>query len=222
MANSAQLSKNNQNAQVWVNWGGNTERDFKTCIKEVFESLTTVYPQYQFIHLGKVNNQTLIESFNRYSPTHVTSLNGSDAGGCNPDGGVIYIKCADDKYMPVFIGENKHQDDNPGNALERAIKNIEFFKGILIAEDYFPYLININGPIVNDKKGSYFDRVTQVGGFMTINTVHVKSDPATPRLRPFTVLLDKEFDYDKVKTASLSIIAEAVDYLAGNDKLITV
>ena len=219
MANSAQLSKNNQNAKVWSNWKDNTEQDFKTCIKEVFDSLKVLYPNYRFIHKGKVNNQTLIESFNRYSPTHITSLNGSDVGGCNPDGGVIYVECKDKKFMPVFIGENKHQDDNPGNALERAIKNIEFFKGILIAEDYFPYLININGPIVNDKKGSYFDRVTQVGGFMTINTVHVKSDPTTPRLRPFTILLNKDFDYNTVKNTSLSIVEESINYLKNANKL---
>ena len=66
MANSAQLSKNNKNAQIWTNWGDNTEKDFKTCIREVFDSLTMLYPKYQFIHDGKVNNQTLIESFNQY------------------------------------------------------------------------------------------------------------------------------------------------------------
>ena len=219
MANSAQLSKNNQNAQVWTNWGDNTEKDFKTCIQEVFSLLPSVYPDYQFVHEGKVNNQILVESFKDYSPTHITSLNGSDSGGCNPDGGVIYVKCKDDKYMPVFIGENKHQEDNPGNALERAIKNIEFFKGVLISEDYFPYLINVNGPIVNDRKGSYFDRVTQVGGFMPINSVHVKSDPSTPRLRPFTIILNKEFDYDKVKDTSLAIIKESIDYLKNVNKL---
>jgi hypothetical protein len=219
MANSAQLSKNNKNAQIWTNWGDNTEKDFKTCIREVFDSLKMLYPKYQFIHDGKVNNQTLIESFNQYSPTHVTTLNGSNAGGCNPDGGVIYIKGVDGKLMPVFIGENKHQNDNPGNALERAIKNIEFFKGILISENYLPYLININGPIVNEKKGSYFDRVTQVGGFMTINTAHVKNNPATPRLRPFTIVLDKDFNYNKVRSLSLEIIQESIDYLKNVNKL---
>jgi hypothetical protein len=219
MANSAQLSKNNQNAKVWANWGDNTEKDFKVCIKEVFNSLSNTYPQYEFTHEGKTSNQTLVESYRQYSPAHTISLNGSDSGGCNPDGGVIYVKCNDGMFMPVFIGENKHQGDNPGNALERAIKNIEFFKGILIAEDYFPYLININGPIVNDTKGAYFDRITQVGGFMPINTVHVKSDPATPRLRPFTILLDKEFDYDKVKNTSLGVISEAIDYLKNTNKL---
>ena len=45
------------------------------------------------------------------------------------------------------------------------------------------------------------------------------SDPATPRLRPFTILLDKEFDYSKVKDTSLSIIAESIDYLKNTNKL---
>jgi hypothetical protein len=217
MANSAQLSKNNQNAQVWINWGENTERDFKSCIKEVFESLKEHYPAHEFVHKGSVNNETLMESFNRYSPSAARKLNGSNGGGSNPDGGVIYVRCKDDKWMPVFIGENKHQEDNPGNALERALKNITFFKNLLIAEDYFPYLINVNGPIVNDKKGSYFDRITQDGGFMPVNEVHVKSDPAKPRLRPFTFILDKEFDYEKVKLFSLQIIKESMDYLEGKE-----
>jgi hypothetical protein len=217
MANSAQLSKNNQNAQVWINWGENTERDFKSCIKEVFEGLKDLYPEREFVHKGSVNNETLMESFNRYSPSAARKLNGSNGGGSNPDGGVIYVRCKGDKWMPVFIGENKHQEDNPGNALERALKNITFFKNLLIAEDYFPYLINVNGPIVNDKKGSYFDRITQDGGFMPVNEVHVKSDPAKPRLRPFTFILDKDFDYEKVKLFSLEIINESMDYLEGKE-----
>lgn len=219
MANSAQLSKNNKNAQIWTNWGDNTERDFKTCIKEVFEQLSTVYLNYHFTHQGKVNNQTLIESFNHYDPSHTSILNGSNGGGCNPDGGVIYIKINNGKYMPVFIGENKHQEDNPGNAIERSLKNISFFKNLLINEDYFPYLLNINGPIVNDRKGSLFDRIAQDGGFMPINTVYVKNNPNTPRLRPFTIVLDKDFDYDKVKKISFEIIKESIDHLKNVNKL---
>jgi hypothetical protein len=219
MANSDQLSKNNKNAQIWTNWGDNTERDFKPCIEKVFETLPTVYPEYNFIHKKKVNNQTLIESFINYDPLHTSVLNGSNGGGCNPDGGVIYIKIKNEKYMPVFIGENKHQEDNPGNAIERSLKNISFFKNLLIAENYFPYLLNINGPIVNEKKGSLFDRIVQDGGFMPVNTVYVTSDPATPRLRPFTVTLDKEFDYDKIKNMSLEIIKKSIDYLKNANKL---
>ena len=219
MANSDQLSKNNKNAQIWTNWGDNTERDFKTCIEKVFEILPTVYPEYNFIHTKKVSNQTLIESFSNYDPLHTSVLNGSNGGGCNPDGGVISIKIKNGKYMPVLIGENKHQNDNPGNAIERSLKNISFFKNYLISEDYFPYILNINGPIVNDKKGSLFDRITQDGGFMQINTVYVKSNPKTPRLRPFTILLDKNFDLIKVRNTCFEIIKESINYLKNVNKL---
>jgi len=219
MANSAQLSKNNQNAQIWTNWKDNTERDFKSCIQDVFFTLKEKYPNFSFSHSGKVNNQTLVESFKKYSPLHQSKLNGSDAGGSNPDGGVIYIECKDKTLMPVFIGENKHQEDNPGNAIERSLKNISFFKNLLISEDYFPYLLNINGSIVNDKRGSLFDRISQDGGFMPVNTVYVKSSPESPRLRPFTIVLDKNFDYDKVKIMSFKIINESIEYLKNVNKL---
>ena len=219
MANSAQLSKNNKNAKVWTNWKDNTEKDFKSCIQEVFDTLNQIYPNLIFTHSGKVNNKMLIESFVNYSPAHKYSLNGSSSGGSNPDGGVIYVECKDKSLMPVLIGENKHQNDNPGNAIERSLKNISFFKNLLISEDYFPYLLNINGPIVNDKKGSLFDRISQDGGFMQINTVFVKSDPNTPRLRPFTIILDKTFDHNKVRSMSFDIINQSIDYLKNANKL---
>lgn len=219
MANSAQLSKNNKNAQVWTNWGDNTEKDFKSCIKNVFASLKDAYPDLKFTHSGKVDNATLLESFKKYSPAHNSVINGSNGGGSNPDGGVIYVECKDKSLMPVFIGENKHQEDNPGNAIERSLKNISFFKNLLISEDYFPYLLNINGPIVNDRKGSLFDRISQDGGFMPINTVYVRSNPATPRLRPFTIVLDKDFDYNRVTTMSFEIIKESINYLKNANKL---
>lgn len=219
MANSAQLSKNNQNAQIWTNWSDNSEGNFKTCILDVFNSLKTIYPDYEFVHKGKVNNQALIESFHKYAPAHATFLSGSTQGGSNPDGGVIYILCKDGSRMPVLIGENKHQEDNPGNAIERSVKNISFFKNMLINDNYFPYLLNINGPIVNDKKGSLFDRISQDGGFMTPNQVYVTNDPAAPRLRPFTIVLNSKFHYSQVKDMSMEIIKQSVEYLKTVDKL---
>lgn len=217
MANSAQLSLNNRNAQVWTNWNENTEKSFKICVADALEEAKQKY-DLEFTHIRKVNNVKLTETFATYSQGHESYMNGSNGGGSNPDGGVIYVKGKDSSY-PVFIGENKHQEDNPGNAIERSLKNISFFKNLLINEDYFPYLLNINGPIVNPRKGSYFDRISQDGGFMEVNKVFVKSNPATPRLRPFTILLDKDFDYDKVKQATLDIIDESISYLKSIDKL---
>ena len=222
MANSSQLSKNNQNAQVWANWDINTEASFKSCINNVYSEIKGIYSDFDFVHSSKVTNQTLIESFNNYAPTHATTLNGVNGGGSTPDGGIIYVKCKDASLMPVFIGENKHQEDNPGNAIERSLKNISFFKNLLISENYFPYLLNINGPIVNDRKGSLFDRIAQDGGFMPVNKVYVTNDPATPRLRPFTIILDKSFDFKKVKGMSLEIIDKSIEYLKNNDNIFAV
>jgi Restriction endonuclease EcoRI len=219
MASREQLSKNNQNAQVWTNWDTNTESDFKACVKHVFVNLKQLYPDLEFRHQGKVDNSTLVESFHRYAPDHQVSLNGSLIGGSNPDGGVIYVKCKADIWMPVLIGENKHQADNPGNAIERSIKNVSFFKNMLINEHYFPYLLNINGPIVNERKGSLFDRISQDGGFMQVNQVYVRSDPEKPRLRPFTIVLDQEFDYNKVLNFSLTIIKKSIEYLIETKRL---
>lgn len=217
MANSAQLSLNNRNAQVWTNWNENTEKSFKICISDAFEEIQQTYA-YEFVHKRKVLNTQLTESFSIYADNHQSYMNGSKGGGSNPDGGVIYVKGKDADY-PVFIGENKHQEDNPGNAIERSLKNISFFKNLLINENYFPYLLNINGPIVNDTKGSYFDRISQDGGFMQVNKVFVTNDPNTPRLRPFTILLHKEFDYKTVKQTTLEIVKQSIDYLKSIDKL---
>ena len=217
MATSAQLSVNNQNAQVWTNWSTNTERNFKSCVKEVFNNLNIIYPSLVFKHKSSVRNNILFESFTRYDNNHIIQA-GSDRGTARPDGGVILVQGTDTWY-PVFIGENKHQENNPGNAIERSLKNISFFKNYLITEDYFPYLISINGAIVNDSRKALFDRITQDGGFMPVNTVFVKSNPKTPRLRPFTVALDKEFNYDKIRDFTLKIISESLDYLLSNNKL---
>lgn len=219
MADSSQLSKNNQNGKIWENWSNNTERDFKSCISDVLNTIQSLYPEYSFYHVKSIKNASLIDIFKKHSSDHTPTLNGSNGGGCNPDGGVIFIQCKDGLDMPVLIGENKHQNDNPGNAIERSVKNIDFFKNFLIEENYFPYLININGGIVNPNKGSLFDRITQSGGFMAVNSVHVRSDSKTPRLRPFTVILDREFNYDKVKDLSLCIIKESIGYLKDANKL---
>lgn len=219
MANSQQLSLNNKNAKVWTNWHDNTERDFKSCIGAVFAAVQDKYPDHVFTHTGKVDNQLVLEQFQAYSPSHRAELNGSRGGGSNPDGGVISIQTKNMTKMPVFIGENKHQEDNPGNAIERSLKNISFFKNLLISENYFPYLLNINGPIVNERKGSLFDRITQDGGFMPVNQVFVCNDPERPRLRPFTVVLDQQFQFNKVFDMSMNIVDQSIQYLISTDRL---
>jgi hypothetical protein len=226
MATAAQLSKNNQNAQIWTNWGINTEKTFQTCTEDVFETVKLAYPQYKFKHTKIITNKELLDNLIEYAPLlSESAVHNGRNGNSRPDGGVIYVECKDGSWMIVLIGENKHQAANGGNAIERASKNIEFFKNMLIEYDYLPYHLNINGDIAIKKEddsyeyGTHFDRITQAGGFMPVNTVHVKSNPATPRIRPFTVTVNVEFDYAGVKDTSLKIIEESLDYLKHVNKL---
>jgi hypothetical protein len=213
MASSAQLSKNNQDARIWAHWDTNTERDLRGCIVQLFDNMSNVYPELEIRHQGTVDNQEILESLGRYKPGHIATLMGTERGSSRPDGGVISVKCIDGRWRPVLIGENKHQQDNPGNALERSLKNITFFKNLMIEEDYFPYLLNINGPIVNDRKGSLFDRIRQDAGFVPANQVHVLSDPAFPRLRPFTIWIQEEFDPIEVTGVAAEIIKQSISWL---------
>ena len=58
-----------------------------------------------------------------------------------------------------------------------------------------------------------------VGGFMPLNKVHVRNDPATPRVRPFTFLVNETFDYDGTQDAIMQIVKESIEYLNELNKL---
>ena len=219
MANSKQLSANNQGGRIRINDDINTESNFSNCVKNSFEQIKIKYPKLELTHIKSIRNTELVNILNEAGVKGEKKLLGGDKGGCSPDGGIFYVKCKDELLLPVFIGENKWQEDNPGNALERAVKNLVFFQHLLIKYDYFPYLINLNGSIVNDSKGTYFDRLTMVGGFMSLDTVYVKSDPTTPRIRPFTFTMSKEFNYNFVNKLILDIVDESISYLYDINKL---
>lgn len=220
MANSAQLSVNNANGGIQKNNKVNSEHSFRWCIDDVFTSLEELYPEYCFVHTKHLRSQDVYNSYTQYSRTHTGIINApTDKGGAKPDGGIIKVRCKDNSWLPVFIGENKFQNNNPGNAIERSLKNITFFKNYLINENYFPYLININGPIVCPEKMALLDRISQDGGFMEINKVHVLSDSAFPRIRPFTILTSCEFDYEAVSNSTLEIINISIEHLKNDNRL---
>ena len=179
----------------------------------LFAQLRAQHSDLRLAHAGSVKNSDIIASLARYDRTHLAEQLGND-GSSRPDGGIITVLCGDGLIRPLFIGENKHQQDNPGNALERSLKNISFFKNWMINEDYFPYLLNINGPIVNEAKGSLFDRIRQDAGFVPSNQVHVVSDPQKPRLRPFTIMIQREFDAQLVTETAAEIVRQSLAHLA--------
>lgn len=220
MASAEQLSIINRDGRIHINSGINTEKTFNDCVNETFNEIQNFYPQYTFSQKKNLKNTELLSVINE-SGFSVTSqvLNGGTAGGCSPDGGVYYITCNDDLRLPVFIGENKWQAANQGNALERSVKNIVWFQHYLVKYDYFPYLLNLNGTITTIDRGSYYDRISMVGGFMPLNKVHVRSDTATPRIRPFTFLVNEKFDYNAVQAVILQIVKESIGYLNEISKL---
>jgi len=220
MADSNQLRKNNLGGTVRKNDDINTESNFNSCVEKTFNDICNLYPNYTFKHEKSFLNTKLIETLDDANvPGEKILLGTGNSGKASPDGGIIYIKCSDNNWLPVFIGENKWQEDNPGNALERAVKNLVYFQLVLIKYDYFPYLINLNGGIVNESRGTYFDRITMVGGFMPINKVHVKSDPRSPRVRPFSFYMNKEFQFNAINKVIIDIINQSIEYLNEINKL---
>lgn len=220
MASSEQLSIINRNGQIHTNSGINTEKTFNDCVNDTFFKVLDTYPQYIFSQKKNLKNTELVSVLTEsgFCISNQT-LNGGSSGGCSPDGGLFYIICNDATVLPVFIGENKWQAANQGNALERSVKNIVWFQHYLVQYDYFPYLLNLNGTITTIDRGTYYDRISMVGGFMPLNKVHVRNDPATPRIRPFTFLVNEKFDYAATQNAILEIVKESIGYLNELGKL---
>lgn len=220
MASAEQLSIINRDGTIHKNNGINTEKTFNDCVNDTFHKVLELYPQYRFSQKKNLKNTELVSVLNEsgFNISNQT-LNGGTAGGCSPDGGVYYIGCDDATWLPVFIGENKWQAANQGNALERSVKNIVWFQHYLVQYDYFPYLLNLNGTITTIDRGTYYDRISMVGGFMPLNKVHVRNDPATPRIRPFTFLVNETFDYNGTQDAIMQIVKESIEYLNELNKL---
>ena len=47
----------------------------------------------------------------------------------------------------------------------------------------------------------------------------VCNDPERPRLRPFTVVLDQQFQFNKVFDMSMNIVDQSIQYLISTDRL---
>ena len=131
-----------------------------------------------------------------------------------PDGGIIEVLDRNNCWRIILISESKHQGNDiekikagikqgknkdqdlmvAGNAIERVHKNILEIKNFMINEDYFPYIIFLQGtnfatktcyvktPTGREVKISHdvgslnrIDRVTASNYGMKINTVHCEN-----------------------------------------------
>lgn len=121
---------------------------------------------------GTVPNRFLIEKFEKAGNICHPQAKDTYTAGPSPDAGVLYVKIKDGTWTPILIGEVKHQNDNPGNALERATNNITTFS-LYCDEDIFPFLVVCVGSIVCAERGSYIDRLTRNRGFFELNKANV-------------------------------------------------
>jgi len=122
---------------------------------------------------GLISNAVLIEMFAKHGITCYPSSMAIDSSGARPDGGVLYVKTKNGGKEILLVSEVKTQEDNPGNALERSVKNISFFS-TLCDEDIFPYFLVCTGSITsNPNKGSLIDRITGPRTFFELNKANV-------------------------------------------------
>ena len=64
MANSKQLSINNQGGRIRINDDINTESNFSDCVKNSFEQIKTKYPTFEFTHTKFIRNTELVDILN--------------------------------------------------------------------------------------------------------------------------------------------------------------
>jgi hypothetical protein len=156
-----------------------------------------LYEQYKDDHKndpkrkGLIPNSVLIEMFNKHNAMCYPNSKDIDSSGAKPDGGVLYVKTKNGDKEILLVSEVKTQADNPGNALERSVKNIAFFSP-LCDEDIFPYFLVCTGSIAsNPNKGSYVDRITAPRAFFKLNQANVSKSKKIKKwadTRPISVI----------------------------------
>lgn len=176
---------------------------------------------------GTIPNKFLIEKFEKAgNKCYPQGLNPYTAGPC-PDGGVLYVQTKDGKLSPILVSEVKHQNDNPGNALERLLKNVGVFS-CYCDEDIFPFLTVCVGSIVCPKRGSYVDRLIGARGFFQLNRANlhvVNKINKHADIRPISMIWDQDqtkhefkFEIDDLKAEIKKIDDQINEAKAEEDK----
>lgn len=108
----------------------------------------------------------------------------SDRSSIRPDGGILSILDANDRFYPILITEVKNQGTNDlreaeglprqaqGNAIERLGKNVIGFRTALLKETIVPFVCFGYG-IDFAEGSSILERVATIAMFGTLNEVHL-------------------------------------------------
>ncbi len=128
------------------------------------EALRAEFPRLTFRHRASVRKEEINAALRRLDPQLGQTLYVHDAA-IKPDGGLVEVKDDSGDWRIILVAEAKYQGkdtDNirqgikvgkggdqdlmlAGNAIERAHKNIREMGNLMLAEDYFPYVLFLEG-----------------------------------------------------------------------------
>ena len=131
---------------------------------DVQEALANKYPQLSFRYRQSVEKKEINEAMRKVDSFLGQTLFVENAS-IIPDGGLIEVKDDKDNWRIVLVSEAKHQGKDikniargqlvgknkdqdlmaAGNAIERSHKNIAEIANMMLAENYFPYVLFLEG-----------------------------------------------------------------------------
>lgn len=132
--------------------------------RDVQEALAHKYPQLSFRYRQSVEKKEINEAMRKVDSFLGQTLFVENAS-IIPDGGLIEVKDDKDNWRIVLVSEAKHQGKDieniargqlvgkhkdqdlmaAGNAIERSHKNIAEIANMMLAENYFPYVLFLEG-----------------------------------------------------------------------------
>ena len=132
--------------------------------KAVFETLKKDFPNLEFRFREKITKKEINEKLHAVDERLGLTVFVGNAS-IKPDGGIVEVIDADDRWRIVLVCEAKHQGKDienitkgilvgknsnqdlmvAGNAIERSHKNINEIRNMMIDEKHFPYILFLQG-----------------------------------------------------------------------------
>lgn len=130
----------------------------------VIMRLKTEFPQLTFRYRETIKKEEINKALQKIDPELGKTLFVSNAS-IKPDGGIVEVKDDSGEWRVILVSEAKHQGKDvenialgvlvgknvnqdlmaAGNAIERSHKNISEIANLMLAENYFPYVLFLEG-----------------------------------------------------------------------------
>ena len=165
---SKRLTNQHKQSQGVVGIFGNNAKAHDLTVgkiaKFVMNELEKEYAQLSFRHRESIKKEEINEALRRVDPELGQTLFVPNSS-IKPDGGIIEVKDDGGKWRIVLVTEAKHQGKDienikegilvgknnnqdlmaAGNAIERSHKNISEIANFMLSENYFPYILFLEG-----------------------------------------------------------------------------